>query len=316
MMRSCPFPPPFDELIARALAEDLGVEPERLLAPATTPGEPSDLLVRDVTTHAVATQGSRFAGRVVVREAGVVCGIGMATRAWTMLAAAAGIGSDSLVVEPLAREGDSLAPGTAVLEVEGPSAVVLAAERTALNVLMTLSGIASEAARWSAAAPGVDICDTRKTLPGLRALSKWAALCGGGHPHRAGLWDMVLVKDNHIRMAGGITTAIEKARAAYPELMLEVEADTIAQAEEAVRAGADIVLLDNMDGVTLARAVTAVRAAGKAAGRHCLTEASGGIRFEDLDRVVAAGVDRISTSALTLAPQLDFGFDEVTNARA
>ncbi len=316
MMRSPLPPPPFDDLVARALAEDLGVSPQRLLAPPTTPGAQSDLLTRDVTTYAVAVPGSRFGGHVVAREAGVVCGIGVATRAWTMLAAAAGIAPDTLVIEPLAVEGDSLAPGRTVLAVEGPSAVVLAAERTALNVLMTLSGIASEAARWSAAAPGVDICDTRKTLPGLRVLSKWAVVCGGGHPHRAGLWDMVLVKDNHIRMAGGVTAAIEKARAAHPELLLEVEADTIAQAEEAVRAGADIVLLDNMDGVMLARAVTAVRAEAKAAGRHCLTEASGGIRFEDLNRVAAAGIDRISTSALTLAPPLDFGFDEVVNTQA
>ena len=298
--------PPFDDLVARALAEDLGVEPERLLA-----GH-AGLLARDVTTHATAPAGARFSGRVVARSAGVACGIAVAARAWTLLAEAAGVEAGALTVEPLAAEGERVEPRTPVLAVDGPVGVVLTAERTALNALMTLSGIASETARWVAAAPGVAVCDTRKTLPGLRALSKWAVVCGGGHPHRAGLWDMVLIKDNHIRMAGGISAAVDAARATHPRLAVEVEADTIEQAEEAVRAGVDIVLLDNMDPATLTRAVEAVRVAAKATGATVSTEASGGIGFADLAEVARTGVDRVSTSALTLAPPLDFGFDEVT----
>jgi nicotinate-nucleotide pyrophosphorylase (carboxylating) len=152
------------------------------------------------------------------------------------------------------------------------------------------------------------VCDTRKTLPGLRALSKYAVRVGGGTNHRIGLFDMVLVKDNHIGAAGGITSAVARARELHPALLIEVEADSIAQAAEAARAGADMVLLDNMDDATLARAVAAVREATPA-GRECLTEASGGVTFGRLRALAAAGVDRVSSSALTLAQPLDFGLD-------
>ncbi len=305
-------PPACDDLVARWLAEDLGVEPEALLVAAAGAPDPA-LLARDVTTSALVGAEAVFSGRVVARGEGVACGVSVAARAWTLLAGAAGVASARITVEALAEDGAPVRAGTAVLAVEGPARVVLAAERTALNALMTLSGIATEASRWvEAAGPGVAVCDTRKTVPGLRALSKWAALCGGAHPHRAGLWDMVLIKDNHLRPAGGITAAVAAARAAHPELIVEVEADTVAQAVEAASAGADIVLLDNMEAATLARAVVEVGQAARRRGGHCLTEASGGIRLADLPAVVATGVDRVSTSALTLAPPLDFGFDEVT----
>jgi nicotinate-nucleotide pyrophosphorylase (carboxylating) len=226
-----------------------------------------------------------------------------------MLARAAGL-ADHIEIFPLRAEGSVVAPGTPVAELAGSARAVLSGERTALNLLMTLSGIATEARRWSeAAGPNLAVLDTRKTLPGLRALSKYAARVGGATNHRAGLYDMVLVKDNHIRFAGGVGPAVSAARANAPGLLVEVEADTLEQALEAVAAGADLVLLDNMDDEALA-AVVGVRAAAQAAGRAVLTEASGSIRFERLAALRATGVDRVSASAITLAPPLDFGLDE------
>lgn len=292
--------PPIDEIVAAALAEDLGVETDALLAGA--PG----LLARDVT-GSLLPPGSRFRGVVRARRAGVVCGLPVAARVFEMLAEAAGAEAPELF--PLAREGARVRAGDAVLEITGDARIVLAAERTALDFLMVLSGIATTADAWqTAAGPGLTVLDTRKTYPGLRALSKYAVRAGGASNHRAGLFDMVLVKDNHIRAAGGIASSVAAARAAHPGLRVEVEADTAAQAAEAAASGADLVLLDNMDDAALTEAVAAVRAATPAGGT-CLTEASGGITVERLPRLAAAGVDRVSASALTMAPSLDFGFD-------
>jgi nicotinate-nucleotide pyrophosphorylase (carboxylating) len=210
---------------------------------------------------------------------------------------------------PLVPEGARVRAGDAVLEIDGDARVVLAGERTALDFLMVLSGIATRAAAWrDAAGPALKVLDTRKTLPGLRELSKYAVRAGGAHNHRLGLFDMVLIKDNHVAAAGGIAAAVRAARAAHPELPVEVEADTIAQAATAAAAGADLVLLDNMDDARLAEAVAAVRAATPEGG-ECETEASGGITIERLPAIAQAGVDRVSASALTLAPPLDFGLD-------
>ena len=202
--------------------------------------------------------------------------------------------------------------GTPVLEIEGIAVAVLAGERTALDLLMLLSGIATETARWvKAAGPKLAVCDTRKTAPGLRALSKYAVAVGGGTNHRAGLFDMALLKDNHIRLAGGITAAVESVQLAHPELLVEVEADTLAQAKEAVDAGADLVLLDNMSDELVEEAVLAVRELADETGRSVLTEASGNISFERLPALRATGVDRVSTSALTMGVRaIDFGLDE------
>lgn len=290
-----------DREIARALAEDLGVTAQELLAGA--PG----LLARDVTTASLLPSGEEFTGTVVAREAGVVCGLPVAERVWSMLAAVSD--SEAVDVFPLVPEGARVDAGDAVLEVSGAAAVVLAGERTALDFLMVLSGIATRASAWQrAAGPSLAVCDTRKTVPGLRALSKYAVRVGGGTNHRAGLWDMVLVKDNHIAAAGGITAAVAAARAAHPELPVQVEADTLAQAQQAARAGADMVLLDNMSGDDLFNAVQAVRSATPS-GRRILTEASGGVTIDRLPAIAAAGCDRASTSALTMAPPMDFGMD-------
>ena len=189
---------------------------------------------------------------------------------------------------------------------------MLAGERTALDFLMLLSGIATETARWvEAAGPDLVVCDTRKTSPGLRTLSKYAVCIGGGTRHRTGLFDMVLIKDNHIRAAGGITAAIESVRLGQPELLVEVEADTLAQAKEAGEAGADLVLLDNMSDDLLAEAVLAIHEAAELFDRHVLTEASGGIGRERVSALRATGVDRVSTSALTLGVRaIALGLDE------
>ncbi len=291
------------DLVAAALAEDLGV-PVSALAPGAGG---MGLLARDVT-GSLLSDGASFAGVVRARSSAVVCGLPLVQHVYAMLAAATG--ERAVEVFPLVAEGAGVAAGADVLELEGPARVVLAGERTALDFLMVLSGIASAAAAWQAAAGDrMAVCDTRKTVPGLRALSKYAVRVGGATNHRAGLFDMVLVKDNHIAALGGVGKAVEAARRAVPTLQVEVEVETIGQAASAARSGADMVLLDNMDDETIAAAVRAVRAATPA-GRTCLTEASGGVTFDRLQALAGTGVDRVSASALTLAPPVDFGLDE------
>ncbi len=294
--------PASDTLVAMALAEDLGMEPERFLGRrgARSP------LDADVTTASTVPADAVFTGRVVAREEGVVCGLPLIERVFALLAQAADV--EPAECFPLVAEGADVAPGEAVLEIEGSARLVLAGERTALDILMILSGIATEARRWQReAGPSLVVTDTRKTVPGLRMLSKYAVSVGGAANHRSGLYDMVLIKDNHIAHAGSVAAAVEAARRMHPELLVECEADSIEQAVEAARSGAHYVLLDNMDDETLTRAVTAVREA--AGDRHCLTEASGRITFERLATLAATGVDRVSASALTMARPLDFGLD-------
>ncbi len=291
------------DIVAAALAEDLGVPVTSLAAGAGGVA----LLDRDVT-GSLLPEGTVFSGVVRARKAGVVCGLPVAQHVFAMLSSASGAGT--VDVFPLVAEGAAVAAGEAVLEVEGPARVILAAERTALDFIMVLSGIATTAARWQAeAGTHLRVCDTRKTLPGLRALSKYAVRVGGGTNHRAGLFDMVLVKDNHMAGAGGIAHTVDLSRELRPGVLIEVEADSVEQAGEAARAGADLVLLDNMDDEMLAQAVEAVRKATPK-GRTCLTEASGGVAFDRLPALAALGLDRVSSSALTMTPPLDFGLDE------
>lgn len=294
-------PPPADDLLLAALAEDLGVSPEAIARPR--PGA-RPLLDADVTSSATVREGA-FVGEVVARDAGVVCGLPLVARVFELLAEAAVTHVECF---PMVAEGADVSPGTRVMEIEGSVRAVLAGERTALNLLMVLSGIASEARRWQhAAGPSLAVIDTRKTLPGLRALSKYAVRVGGAYNHRAGLYDMVLIKDNHIASAGSITGAVRAAKRLHPGLLVECEAERVEQAAEAAVAGADYVLLDNMDDATLKDAVRAVREA--AGGRPCLTEASGRVTFERLPALAATGVDRVSASAITFARPLDFGLD-------
>ncbi len=293
--------------VAIALAEDLGVDPSRFIVGAIAS---PDVLMRDVTSSSVVGLDAQFSGVVVARESCTVCGLPVAAAAFETMSRAAGL-FEPVEFFPLVAEGARVTPGTPVAEVDGLAAAVLSAERTALDFLMVLSGIATQTARWVATA-GVDlaVCDTRKTIPCLRALSKYAVRVGGGVNHRAGLYDMVLVKDNHRRSAGSIAAAVSLARTAHPDLVVEVEADSLDQAREAVSAGADIVLLDNMDDATLMRAVEACKEAAELRGRPVLTEASGTVTYERLAALKRAGVDRVSASALTLTAPVDFGLDE------
>jgi len=300
--------PDATDLIARTLAEDLGVTSSRLLDRVA---HDVDLLMRDATTSAVVPPGAWFSGVVRAREACTVCGLPVVAQTWLLLGEAAGF-EDPVEFHPLVAEGSRVEAGTAVGEVEGPAWTVLAGERSALDLLMIFSGIATVTASWQTeAGPDLKVVDTRKTLPGLRELSKYAVMVGGGTNHRKGLWDMVLVKDNHIRHAGGISAAVIAARDAFLGLEIEVEADTVEQAREAAAAGADFVLLDNMDDEMTAQAVKAVREIAERGGRAVSTEASGGITFDRLSGLALTGVDRVSTSALTLAQPVDFGLDEV-----
>lgn len=204
-------------------------------------------------------------------------------------------------------DGDRCEAGAALATLEGPARVLLAGERTALNLLQQLSGVATLTRRYVDAVAGTDakILDTRKTVPGMRVLQKYAVTCGGGTNHRMGLDDAVLIKDNHIAVAGSVTAAVQAAQATAPKgMVIQVECDTLAQLDEAMTAGATMVLLDNMDNATLAAAVKTTRAAG------IITEASGNVNLDTVCAIAETGVDRISIGRLThSAPAVDIGLD-------
>jgi nicotinate-nucleotide pyrophosphorylase (carboxylating) len=204
-------------------------------------------------------------------------------------------------------DGDRVGPGTEVLRIQAPLRQLLTAERTLLNFLTHLSGVATATRAWADALDGTRcvVRDTRKSLPGLRALEKYAVRCGGGQNHRMGLGDAALIKDNHVVAAGSITKAIEAVRAAAPGLPLEVECDTLDQVQEALDAGAQLILLDNMD---LPELRAAVAMAADYPGVKL--EASGGLRLADARAVAETGVDYVAVGGLThSAPALDLGLD-------
>lgn len=270
------------EAVGRALAEDL--LPMGDLTAALVPAE----VVRTVA--------------IVAREPGVQAGRACGLETFAQI-------DPSLVVDWPVADGDAVSPGEVLATVSGPLRSILTAERTVLNFVSHLSGVATVTRRFvdavHAANPTTRILDTRKTTPGLRALEKAAVRAGGGHNHRGSLSEAVLVKDNHL---GGlsITDAIAEARALWPGRMVEVECDTDAQVDEAVAAGASMIMLDNMDASQVARNVERVRAAGSRA----LLEVSGRIDLTSAPAMAAAGADVISVGALThSAPVLDLGFD-------
>ena len=243
------------------------------------------------------------AARLVARGGGVLAGL--AGVEVTLVEAAARLGLPPGRFLAAATDGDRVAAAAVLGRVAGPARVLLAAERTMLNLVGHLSGVATLTAAYVAGVDGTGavIRDTRKTTPGLRLLEKYAVRCGGGRNHRLGLYDALLVKDNHIRAAGGLAAAVAAARAAAPGLALEVEADTLEQVAEALDAGCDLVLLDNMDPATMARAV--VMARGRAR-----TEASGGITLATVREVARTGVDFVAVGRLThSAPALDVALD-------
>jgi nicotinate-nucleotide pyrophosphorylase (carboxylating) len=269
----------------------------------------------DVTSAATAPAGARVTGDVVARQAGVIAGLPVALVVADLVAGAGpaeharpapGAGA-SITVELLRADGDRIEAGDAVLRVSGLAATVLGAERTLLNFLTHLSGIASATRRWVDAVEGTGaaIRDTRKTTPGLRLLEKYAVRCGGGVNHRMGLGDAALIKDNHVAAAGGVAKAIAAVRAFAPDSPLEVECDTLAEVRESLGAGARFILLDNMS-------LDALRAAVAQARRYpgVRLEASGGLQLATARDVAACGVDYLAVGALThSSPALDLGLD-------
>jgi nicotinate-nucleotide pyrophosphorylase (carboxylating) len=269
------------ELVARALAEDLEAG--------------------DITSEAVVPPTARARARIVQKQPGVVFGLAAAAEAF---AQAGGQGLDEL--EPEGRWRDSVPTDVAL--VSGPARALLAGERTALNLLCHLSGVATLTARFVDAVRGSEaaILDTRKTIPGLRALEKAAVFAGGGRNHRMGLHDAVLIKENHIALVGGLAKAVRLAREAEPERQIEVECRNAQDVEAALGSGADRLLLDNMKPGELRAAVAARDAAAKAHGPLAILEASGGITLDNVAEIAATGVDFASVGALThSAPALD-----------
>jgi nicotinate-nucleotide pyrophosphorylase (carboxylating) len=239
----------------------------------------------DVTTEATADAEAVGIATLVLREPGVVCGLRAAETVFRVL-------DEEVAFEPLVEEG-TYVEGGAVARVTGPERAILTGERTALNFLGRLSGIATLTHRYvdAVAGTGVAILDTRKTTPGLRALEKYAVLMGGGRNHRFGLDDGVLVKDNHLRAAGSIGQAVERLRAAT-DLPIEIECDTLAQVQEAVGAGVEAILLDNMS-------LDELRAAAALVQGRARLEASGAVTLETVRAIAETGVDEISVGALT-----------------
>lgn len=271
--------PESDWLIQAALMEDIGRG--------------------DLTGDLLIPAGQQARLEMTARERLVVCGLELAGRAFVALDGALQCGA-------AVKDGDHVEAGQPLMEVVGSARSILAAERTALNFLCRLSAVATQTRRYvdAVAGTGVTVLDTRKTLPGYRELDKYAVRIGGGHNHRMRLDDGVLIKDNHIALCGGVAAAIEKARAGVPVLTrVEVECDNLDQVREAVAAGAEMLLLDNMLPETLREAVSIV-------GGKAYLEASGGVTLENIRSIAETGVHYISVGALThSAPNVDIGLD-------
>jgi nicotinate-nucleotide pyrophosphorylase (carboxylating) len=271
--------PRTDHLIALALEEDAGLG--------------------DLTSRAIFSAGHRSRAVIDAKQALVVCGLEVAARVFARV-------DPMIKVCLLAHDGDWVTAGTAVMRLDGPTASLLTAERTALNFLQRLSGIATAARGYAKAVEGtgVRVVDTRKTTPGFRALEKYAVRCGGCFNHRASLGEHVLIKDNHIAAAGSLGEAVRRCRKIAPHTArIEVEAKTMAEVRQACRAGADVVLLDNMT-------VAEVRAAIATIAGRAFIEVSGGIRYETVRDYALPGVNVISIGALThSAPAADLSLD-------
>ena len=277
---TAPYPLVYEPLLRLALAEDLG-------------------RAGDLTTEATIPPEAMASAQMVARRGGSIAGLPMAERVFALL-------DPAVRFEPLVADGDVVTAMTTLARVSGPARAILTGERTALNLLGHLSGVATATRALVHAVAGTRaaIACTRKTTPGLRALEKYAVRCGGGANHRFGLDDAVLIKDNHLVAAGGVQEAIERARAAVGHLVkIECEVQTIAQLEEALAAHADVILLDNMTPAELTDAVRRIH--GRA-----ISEASGGITLETVRAVAESGVNLISVGWIThSAPTLDVALD-------
>ncbi len=268
------------KLVGMALEEDLG-------------------RAGDITSNAIIERDARAVAMVVSRQSGTIAGMGLLACAFHTMNA-------DIRVDLNFRDGECIEPGRTLARIEGNARAMLAAERVGLNYLMHLSGIATLTAAYAREVEHTKalVCCTRKTLPGLRVLQKYAVRCGGGVNHRFGLDDAVLIKDNHIAIAGGVVPAVNAAKQNSGHLVkIEVEVDTIEQLEEALTAAPDVILLDNMSPQVLRQAVDVT------AGR-CILEASGNIDLDTIRVVAESGVDYISTSKITMAAStLDVGLD-------
>ncbi len=285
---------------ARPMVRDLPPLHPLLIEPLVRAALVEDLgRAGDITTDAVVPADAEAEARFVARQGGVVAGLDLAALAFRLV-------DPRLDFRMLKGDGSAVEPDRMVAIVTGPARGILTAERTALNFVSRMSGIASATAAITAAIAGhkARIVCTRKTTPGLRAIEKYAVRAGGGANHRFGLDDAVLIKDNHIAIAGGVRPALERARAAIGHLVkIEIEVDTLRQLDEVLAVGADAVLLDNMDVATLAEAVEMV-------GGRMITEASGRVDVKSAPAIAGTGVDLISVGWLThSAPILDIGLD-------
>lgn len=270
-------PDAYRDLVRRALEEDIGAG--------------------DVTTRATVNPKIRARGRLVAKSPCVIAGLDVVEETFRQA-------DQWCVMTRYLQDGQSCPPGTVVADVDGSAAGLLSAERTALNFVQRLCGIATQTRRFVDAAAGrITILDTRKTTPTMRALEKYAVRCGGGANHRFGLYEAILIKENHARLAGGIMTAVRRARQAAPGLTLEVEAQSLSEVAEALAAGADLVLLDNLT-------VNEIREAVRLIGVRAKTEISGGVTLEKIAELATTGADFVSIGALThSAPAADLSFE-------
>ncbi|WP_425308582.1 carboxylating nicotinate-nucleotide diphosphorylase [Ammonicoccus fulvus] len=272
------------EVINRTLDEDLSWGP-------------------DVTSETTLPADATGVADVIARKPGCLAGVPIAAAVLHILAQR--MGAD-VTVTLVASDGDRVSPGDLVLTASGPLRCLLTGERTMLNLIGQLSGVATATAAWADALEGTGarVRDTRKTVPGLRVLQKYAVRCGGGVNHRMGLGDAALIKDNHVAAAGSVAAAFRAVREHAPDIAVEVEVDRLDQAREAIEAGADLILLDNMTPAQMRECITITKPAG------VRTEASGGLTLADAAAVGATGVDYIAVGALThSATVLDLGFD-------
>ena len=280
-MRTVPFQPMdpalYREVVRRALAEDLGWG--------------------DVTTEATVPSELRAKGIILAKSPCIIAGLDVAAEVFLQL-------DPGCAFDRRKRDGDRCEPGDLVAEVRGGAAAMLTAERTALNFLQRLSGIATLTRRFVDAAGGrITVLDTRKTTPTLRALEKYAVRAGNGTNHRAGLDDGILIKDNHIRLAGGVAEAVRRMKADAPEMPIEVEAQSLEQVDEALAAGVDILLVDNLPLDVIEEAVRRARGRAK-------VEISGGVTLERLPELAQTGANYVSVGALThSAPAADLSFE-------
>lgn len=267
----------YADIVRRALAEDVGSG--------------------DVTTEATVPADQQAQGVFLVKQTCVLAGIAVVRETFRQLDASA-------IVRFARRDGELCASGTAIGVVTGTARALLAGERTALNFLQRMSGIATRTRQFVDAAAGrITVLDTRKTTPTLRVLEKYAVRAGGGTNHRAGLYDAILIKDNHVRLAGGVKQAVARARVHAARLSVEVEAQQLSEVDEAIEAGADIVLLDNMSTDDIREAVNRTRGRAR-------VEISGGVTLERLPELAATGAEYVSAGALThSAPAVDISFE-------